>query len=326
MKVARSTFYYRRKDPAAREAADQILKAQIEAVHADFPGYGQRRLDKHFRRQGVIVNKKRLARIVQKYGLQAIRWRAFTPKTTNSNHPWPRYPHLLTGLSILRPNQVWVGDITYIRLRWHFVYLATILDYYARLAVGWALSRGLDHTLTVAALDRALTTRQPEPGCIHHSDQGVQYACAAYTDLLKAHGFQISMAAKGNPYDNAVMEAFYKTLKYEEVHLNDYATMDDAWNRLPFFIEEVYNKKRLHSAIGYVPPMEFECQWHAKQGRSNGEVAEIIHPQEVVSTGILARNLKTFDGKTAAHDQRAPHDEKIVRLIQTVETPVLYVG
>ncbi len=265
MTLPRSTFYYQSKDPTAREAADLALKAQIEAVHQEFPYYGSPRLYEELLRRGSRVNLKRLCRVMKKYGLYAIRWRAFTPKTTNSKHPWPRHPNLIKGLAIIRPNQAWVADLTYIRLRAEFVYLAAILDLYARLVVGWALSRRLDHTLTVAALERALTTRRPAPGLIHHSDQGVQYACAAYTGLLTAHGVQISMAAKGNPYDNAVMESFYKTLKYEEVHLNDYVVMADAESRLPHFLDAVYNQKRLHSALGYLTPSEFELQWYRQQ-------------------------------------------------------------
>jgi len=270
MRLARSTFYYRAKAPAVRDAADLALKAQIEAVQAEFPGYGQRRLDKHFRRQGLIINKKRLERVKRQYGLHALRWPRFKPTTTNSNHPWPRYPNLLKGVVVTRPNQVWVADLTYIRLRAGFVYLAAILDLFARRVVGWAVSRRLDHTLTVAALDAALRHRQPAPGCMHHSDQGVQYACAAYTDRLRAHGLEISMAAKGNPYENAVIEAFFKTLKYEEVHLANYETEADVQNRLPFFIGEVYNQKRLHSALGYVPPVEFELQWQKRQIQTAG--------------------------------------------------------
>ncbi len=268
MRLARSTFYYRPQDPAARDAADLALKAQIDAIHMDMPSYGSPRLYEELLRRGHRVNPKRLCRVMKKYGLAAIRWRAFTPKTTNSQHPWPRHPNLIKGLAILRPNQAWVADLTYIRLRAEFVYLAAILDLYARLVVGWALSRRLDHPLTVAALERALATRRPAPGLIHHSDQGVQYACAAYTGILTAHGVQISMAAEGTPYDNAVIEAFYKTLKYEEVHLNDYQVMRDAEERIPWFLDAVYNQKRLHSALGSLTPREFELQWYRQQGQT----------------------------------------------------------
>lgn len=326
MKLARSTFYYRPKDPSAREAADQALKAQIEAIHDDCPSYGWPRLHAELRRRGQPVNAKRLRRVMKKYGLAAIRWRPFTPKTTDSKHRWPRYPNLVKGVAILRPNQVWVADLTYIRLRAEFVYLAAILDAFARLVVGWALSRRLDHALTVAALERALATRQPAPGLIHHSDQGVQYACAAYTDLLKAQGVQISMAAKGHPYENAVMEAFYKTLKYEEVHVNDYGTMMDAEQRLPHFLDDVYNRKRLHSALGYRTPVEFERAWAAKHGASSGGVSQVVGIQNVASKAILERISAPIGGQNGVQAHIALEHEKESIHNQTAATPLLNVG
>jgi transposase InsO family protein len=178
--------------------------------------------------------------------------------TTDSNHPYPRYPNLMKGYTVRGLNQAWVADITYIRILTTFVYLAVILDVFSRKVIGYAISKRLETQLTLEALRRTLQARSPRPGCIHHSDQGVQYASIQYVELLKQQGFQISMSRKGNPYDNAMAESFMKTLKHEEVYLWDYETLADVEKRVPFFIEEVYNKKRLHSSLGYVPPNEFE--------------------------------------------------------------------
>jgi transposase InsO family protein len=191
------------------------------------------------------------------FGLKPITWRSFV-RTTDSRHALPVYPNLLKNRQVCAVNQVWVADLTYIRIRSSFVYLAALLDLYSRRIVGWAISKRIDTELCLAALQMALEHR-PARGCIHHSDRGVQYASARYVALLRQHDMEISMSAKGNPYDNAFMESFYKTLKYEEVHLWNYETYEDVIERLPFFLEEVYNRKRLHSSIGYVPPVEFEA-------------------------------------------------------------------
>jgi transposase InsO family protein len=194
---------------------------------------------------------------MKRFGLRPITWRTFIA-TTDSRHTLPVYPNLIKKRKVRAVNQVWVADITYIRIRSSFVYLAAILDLYSRKVVGWAISRRIDTELCLTALQMALNHRIAR-GCIHHSDRGAQYASAAYVSLLQQNGLEISMSAKGNPYDNAFMESFYKTLKYEEVHLCNYETYQDVVERLPFFIEEVYNRKRLHSSIGYVPPVEFEA-------------------------------------------------------------------
>ena len=190
-------------------------------------------------------------------GLRPILWRSFV-RTTDSNHSHRIYPNLLKNQTLSGPNEAWASDITYIRIRTGFVYLAAILDLYTRKIIGWAISKRIDAELCLAALRMALERRSLVVGCIHHSDRGVQYACQDYVQLLKARGLAVSMSAKGNPYDNAFIESFFKTLKADEVYLWNYETYDDVIERLPYFIEEVYNQKRLHSAIGYAPPNEFE--------------------------------------------------------------------
>jgi len=233
------------------------LRLEIDRIHEEFPGYGYRRVVEELSRRGVCVNGKRIRRVMKKFGLKPITWCTFVP-TTDSRHALPVYPNLIKNRQVRAINQVWVADITYIRIRSSFVYLAAILDLYSRKIVGWAISRRIDTELCVTALQMALQTRRAR-GCIHHSDRGAQYASASYVALLRQHQLQISMSAKANPYDNAFMESFYKTLKYEEVHLWNYETYEDVIERLPFFIEEVYNRRRLHSSIGYVPPVEFEA-------------------------------------------------------------------
>lgn len=253
-----STFYYKpdKQHRKRRDDEDEKLRQQIERIHEEFPGYGYRRVARELKRRGVKVNEKRIRRVMKKFGLRPITWRTFV-RTTDSRHSLRVYPNLLKGRQVRAINEVWVADITYIRIRSSFVYLAAILDLYSRRIVGWAISKRIDTELCITALRTALETRRPW-GCIHHSDRGVQYASSNYVALLRQHGLQISMSAKGNPYDNAFMESFYKTLKYEEVHLWNYETYEDVIERLPFFLEEVYNRKRLHSSIGYVPPNEFE--------------------------------------------------------------------
>jgi len=233
------------------------LREKIERIHEEFPGYGYRRLARELKRRGDRVNEKRIRRVMKKFDLKPITWRTFV-RTTDSRHSLSVYPNLIKKRRVRAVNQAWVADITYIRIRSSFVYLAALLDLYSRRVVGWAISKRIDTDLCLAALQMALETR-PARGCIHHSDRGVQYASARYVALLRQHGLQISMSAKGNPYDNAFMESFYKTLKYEEVHLWNYETYGEVIERLPFFLEEVYNRKRLHSSIGYVPPVEFEA-------------------------------------------------------------------
>jgi transposase InsO family protein len=195
---------------------------------------------------------------MRKFGLKALIWRGFKVKTTDSNHPHGYAPNRLPGTTITGVNQVWVTDLTYIRILTGFVYLAAILDLYSRKVVGWAISMSLDAELCLAALDDAIDKRSPQPGLIHHSDRGVQYACERYRSRLNEKGIVSSMSAKGYCYDNAFMESWFKTLKAEEVYLTEYETREDVLKNIPNFIENVYNKKRLHSSLGYFSPEEFE--------------------------------------------------------------------
>jgi len=255
MDIARSTFYYRRKAPSPETSAD--IADRIEAICLEFPGYGYRRVTKQLQHEGKAINHKKVLRLMRESDLLC-RVRRKWIKTTDSKHPFARYPNLIKGMVVSGTNQVWLADITYIRIRSGFVYLAAILDAYSRRVIGYAISTGLETSLTLEALRMAITRRSPGPGLIHHSDQGVQYASEEYVDELRRHGFRISMARAGNPYENARMESFFKTLKYEEVYLFDYETLADVLERIPYFMEEVYNRKRMHSALGYLSPVNFE--------------------------------------------------------------------
>jgi putative transposase len=254
MNLPRSTYYHK---PKNRTGDDWKLIKRIEEIIVEFPGYGYRRVTHELHRRDVAVNHKKVLRIMRQQRLTRKPKRRWI-RTTNSNHCCRVYPNLLKNLAVTGPNQVWVADITYIAIQAAFVYLAVILDLFARKAIGYAISRFIDTALCLETLGMAIQMRKPPKGVIHHSDQGVQYASHDYVGTLLSHGFRISMARRGNPYDNAAAESFIKTLKTEEVHLWEYRTITDVHNRLPYFIEEVYNRKRLHSALGYRPPVEFE--------------------------------------------------------------------
>jgi putative transposase len=255
--VGRS-WYYERSDAPTQAERDVALREAVERIVLTFPGYGYRRVTKALQRDGWEVNHKRVLRVMRHESLLCQTRRHFE-MTTNSAHALRTYPNLLASLVLTGPDQAWVADITYIRLPTAFVYLACLLDAWSRYCVGWHLSRSIDTRLTLAALDHALLARQPAPGLIHHSDRGVQYASGDYVARLEAVGAHISMAAVGNPYENAKAESFIKTLKGEEVYFHDYQTFAEAEASIGRFINDVYNTERLHSSLGYVPPSEFEA-------------------------------------------------------------------
>lgn len=256
--MPRSSCYYPR-DRGQKQQREQQLLHQIEEILVTHAAYGYRRITHHLKRDGILVNHKVVLRLMRQSGLTRKARKRFIA-TTDSQHALRVFPNLYQNRPATALNQIWLSDITYIHLRDHPIYLACVLDAFSRRVIGWALSQSLSSTLSVSALKSALAHRTPAPGCLHHSDRGVQYACHEYIELLIAHGIEISMSRTGNPYDNGMMERFFRTLKSEEVYLSDYADEQEAAASIRTFIDHVYNQKRLHSALGYLPPAEFETQ------------------------------------------------------------------
>ena len=268
MSLSRSTFYKGPKDAVrrSRDASRAFLRVEIEEILAEWSAYGYRRVTRELRRRGIVANHKRVAKIMREEALTPQRLRRFMT-TTDSDHKEPVYPNLAGDILPTGPDQLWVADLTYIRLLKEFVFLAVLLDAWSRKVVGYAVSRYLNARLTLAALEAAVASRRPAPGLIHHSDRGSQYAAKDYRNRLEMLGFRGSMGRTGNPYDNAQVESFFKTLKHEEVYAYEYETMQDVMERLPRFLEETYNCRRLHSSLGYVPPEEYEIEYTRNVGQ-----------------------------------------------------------
>lgn len=264
--MSRASFYRSLAPQAAGSDADMDLRDAIQRIALAWPCYGRPRFTAELRRQGWRVNPKRVYRLMREDNLLCVRRRKFLV-TTDSAHGLRVYSNLARTMVLTTINQLWIADITYIRLQLEFVFLAVILDAFSRRNIGWALDRTLSAELTLTALRMAVSRRAIPPGLVHHSDQGVQYASRDYTEFLQGLGIQISMSRKGNPWDNAACESFIKTLKYEEVYRSEYRDLEDARASIGQFLEKVYNQKRLHSALGYLPPVEFEAQWAAQKNK-----------------------------------------------------------
>lgn len=275
LKVSRAG-YWRHWQASAPRQEETAVRDAVQRVALAHRRYGYRRVAAVLRREGLVVNHKRVLKLMREDNLLCLRHRPFVPMTTRSEHAWPIVPNLMRGLRPSGPDQIWVADITYIRLREGFVYLAVVLDAFSRKVVGWALDDHLRASLAVQALQQALAARCPPTGLIHHSDRGTQYACEEYRALLEQHGLQASMSRPGNPYDNAKAESFMATLKREQIDGRAYRDLADAKADIGTFIDDVYNRERLHSALGYRSPEEFEA-WQRTSLRPG--VADAARPE-----------------------------------------------
>ena len=255
--LSRAGYYRRGKQEEQAQKRDVEMRDRVQRMALQMPAYGYRRITAALQQQGVEVNRKRVLRLMREDNLLCLRKRRWV-RTTNSNHLLPVYENLAAGTEVKGPNQLWVADITYIRLRSEFVYLAVVLDVWSRRVIGWNLDRHLRTELALGALEQALEQRAVKPGLVHHSDRGVQYAAQAYTERLRAQQVRISMSRRGNPYDNAYAESFMKTLKQEEVDRKEYGSLQEAQENIGQFVQEIYNGQRLHSALNYLSPLQFE--------------------------------------------------------------------
>ena len=273
--ISPSTYYYNPKgDRLEKSKQDSDIKAAIEKIREDLPVSGYRTLQQYlFREHGIKIGETRLRRIIRENALQAKQVKRFV-KTTWSEHDERVHPNLLPEMTVTDINQVWVTDLTYIRVLAGFVYLAAILDVYSRKVIGWAISVSLDRQLTLAALAMAIQRRNPKPGVIHHSDRGVQYLCKDYVGMLEKNGFHMSCSRKGNPYDNAFAESFFKTLKSNEVDLQKYRDIWDVMDRVPEFLDDMYNERRVHSKLDYLSPNEFEEK--NEENKKNGKSRPVV--------------------------------------------------
>jgi transposase InsO family protein len=263
LSVSRSGYYRwsKNKGKSNKEHRDQPVVDELLKIAETHTGYGYRRMTHALRRKGTVANHKRVLRIMRENNL-LVKRKKFTPITTDSDHKNPIYPNLVLGTKAESPNQIWASDFTYIKFGDDYGYLVVEMDLFGRRILGWSFSRHLDTETAMDALQKALYLRRNDDlsGLVHHSDQGVQFTSFRYTECLRNHGIQISNSRRGNPYDNAFVESFFKTLKYEEVYMNEYNTFKDAHENIRRFIEDVYNEKRMHSALGYRTPVEFEME------------------------------------------------------------------
>jgi putative transposase len=283
--VSRASFY-RSLQEHEPDREEMELRAAIHKIFLEHRRrYGYRRITKELRRQGMIVNRKRVERLMQTDNLFAVQRRAYVV-TTDSKHDFEVYLNLASRLKLSGINQLWVADITYIRLQKEFVYLAVLLDAFSRKVVGWALDRTLAASLPKAALEMAIAARQPGPGLVHHSDRGVQYASAEYIAVLQQHGIVPSMSRPANPYDNASCESFMKTLKQEEIYLNQYRDLEHLRSNVADFMEQYYNRRRLHSSLGYLPPEEFEQTLPPTSSNAGAKMSFFRHEEVYRSDGL----------------------------------------